>query len=547
VALVTLVTTLAVCASAGAQTVRIPLPRDDGSLTPYTFKVAYPLVTLVYDTLMWRDADGVPQPWLARSVTRVDPLTVRVRLQPGVRWHDGRPLTAEDVAFTFRFVARREHPRFTPQLRDVRSVEARGPGTVVIHLRRASLGVTDQPLADLPILPRHLWEDLPRDRLAPPGPPVGSGPFRLLRHDRQGYRFEANREYFKGDPAVDRVDVPIIPRLDRAFEALRRGRADAIFTGPDPRDLRAPGIDTVSGPSYSGTVLALNTTRPPLEHAAARRAVAQALDLRRIARAAAGAPTAESILAATRGYVSPASPWALERSEDPFDLARARVNLAEQGVSALTVLAPTDNEVALEAGRQVVLALQRAGVRAQLRGESSEQLARSIGQDRPGTARFEAAIAPAPALASHDPAFLAALFGTGATLNYSGYSSPAFDQLTDRIASATTAQQRRAAADAAQRQLLTDAPVVPLFYADAGFAYRRGAYDGWRFVKGTGILDKQSFLTAADGATPPPAADADPVDRAPAEDASLLPFIFAGAALLAAGTAVALLRRRRAR
>ena len=50
--------------------VRLPFPAYDGTLTPYTFSLGYPLVTLVYDTLLWRDAAGIPQPWLARSVTR---------------------------------------------------------------------------------------------------------------------------------------------------------------------------------------------------------------------------------------------------------------------------------------------------------------------------------------------------------------------------------------------------------------------------------------------------------------------------------------------
>ena len=53
-----------------APLLRIPLAQDDGSLTPYTFTAAYPLVTLVYDTLLWRDSKGVPRPWLARSVKR---------------------------------------------------------------------------------------------------------------------------------------------------------------------------------------------------------------------------------------------------------------------------------------------------------------------------------------------------------------------------------------------------------------------------------------------------------------------------------------------
>ncbi|MFP5375738.1 MAG: ABC transporter substrate-binding protein, partial [Acidimicrobiia bacterium] len=183
-----------------AQVVRIPFPRDDGTLTPYTFEVGYPLVTLVYDTLLWRDHDGVPRPWLARSVETGDEgRRITLRLAEGAEWHDGRPVTSADVAFTFDFVAARRHPRFTPALEAVERVDAPDPATAVISLRRPAAGFLDQPLADLPILPAHLWRDLSADRLAPEGLPVGSGPFRLAEHrPGQGYRFEANRSYFRG-------------------------------------------------------------------------------------------------------------------------------------------------------------------------------------------------------------------------------------------------------------------------------------------------------------------------------------------------------------
>ena len=81
-------------ATAAAQTtvdrVRLPFPAYDGTLTPYTFGTGYPLVTLVYDTLLWRDASGIPRPWLARSVKRSDQgRRVTVTLRDDARWHDG--------------------------------------------------------------------------------------------------------------------------------------------------------------------------------------------------------------------------------------------------------------------------------------------------------------------------------------------------------------------------------------------------------------------------------------------------------------------------
>jgi len=495
--------------------VRLPFPKYDGTLTPYTFELGYPLVTLVYDTLMLRNAEGVPKPWLARSVRRSEGGSrVTVRLRPGVRWHDGRPLTAEDVAFTFRFVAERPHPRFTTQVTDIESVRAIDPLTVVFDLRRPSLGFDDQPLADVPILPRHLWEPLPADQIAPSGLPVGSGPYRLSRaQKRGGYAFRANRGYFKGNPAVDRIEVPIIRQEARSYTALRRRKVDMLpLSLPEgaAQDLGgAFGINLKSGPLYLGTAVVLNLRRPPFDDPAARRAVAQALDLGRIARNVGPAAVAD------RGYVHPASPWASKTRLQRFDGNAARGAFARLGLPPVRVLAPDNDAVLLEAGRQVMLGLRRAGVSATLAEVSRAELGRAIGEDG-ATADFEAAIVTTPPLASYDPDFLDKVFGSdpeAAPLNYAGYRSADFDALADRVAGAPDQASRRRAAGAELRLLARDLPVVPLFFSRGAFGYRPAAHDGWVFIKGSGILDKRSFLRGqapggggADGA---PSDDAD--------------------------------------
>jgi len=476
--------------------VRLPFPKYDGTLTPYTFELGYPLVTLVYDTLMLRDAEGVPRPWLAGSVRRSEGGSrVTVRLRPGVRWHDGRQLTADDVAFTFQFVAERAHPRFTTQVTEIESVQAIDPLTVVFDLRRPSLGFDDQPLADVPILPRHLWKALPADQLAPTGLPVGSGPYRLLRSQRRGgYVFRANRGYFRGRPAVDRIEVPIIRQEARSYSALRKRQVDMLpLSLPEAaaQDLGgAFGINLQRGPLYVGTALVLNLRRPPFDDPAARRAVAQALDLGRIVRNVGPAAVAD------RGYVHPASPWASRTRLQRFDGKAARGTFARLGLPPIRVLAPDNDAVLLEAGRQVMLALRRAGASATLAEVSRDELGRAIGEDG-ATADFEAAIVASPPLASYDPDFLSNVFGSdpeAAPLNYAGYQSATFDALADRVASATDRASRRRSAGAELRLLARDLPAVPLFFSRGTFGYRAAAHDGWVFIKGSGILDKRSFL-----------------------------------------------------
>ena len=483
-------------AQSRAPLVRLPFPAYDGTLTPYTFEAGYPLMTLVYDTILWRDANGVPRPWLARSVTRSrGGRRVTIRLRRGVRWHDGRPLTAADVVFTFGFVARRFHPRFTPQLANVEQVRTAGPLSVVIALRRRSLGFDDQPLADLPILRLHLLQQLPAGRAAPPGPAIGSGPYRLVAAGRRaGYRFRANRAYFRGRPRVERVRVPIIREEPKTYSALRRRRVDMLPLSLPERPARqlggSSGINVQRGPSYSGTALLLNVRRAPFDRPEARRAVARALDLERIVQNV--GPGA----AADRGYIHPSSRWAPQATLHRFDLRAARRALARLELPAIRILAPNNDPLRVEGGRQVALALRRAGAGASLVEVSRGSLGRAIGEDG-SSADFEAAIVSTPPLASYDPDFLARVFGPDpatAPLNYSGYRSRAFAALAERVAAAPNRGARRRAVAAELRLLARDVPAIPLFFSEGTFAFRPAIHNGWVFVKGAGILDKRSFL-----------------------------------------------------
>jgi peptide/nickel transport system substrate-binding protein len=476
---------------ATAATVQVPFPRDPGTLTPLTFTLGYPLLTLVYDTITWRDRAGVPRPWLAQSVRATGGgRRIVVRLRKGLRWHDGRALTAVDVAFTYDFMRARRHPRFAPQLRAIESVRATSRRTVVFALRHPAIGFADQPLADVPILPAHRWRGVRPGLRAPAGSPIGSGPYRYAgRRADGGLQLTAVADYFKGTPRAERIEVPIMSEARDMLVALRRGEADTVpfsLTPAQAGSVASVSVRIARGPLFAGTMLLFNTRRAPFDRLALRRQVAAALDLPRIARAAFGSTPA------TTGPLHPSSRWAPE----PEPAARPRVL---RGVPELRVLAPANDPVRREAGRQVVLAIQRAGGRAALVPLSRERLGQAVGEGG-REASFELAIWGIPPLASHDPDFLAAIFGSrdaGGVLNRSGYASAAFDELAATVAAAPSPPARRQAISALLARLATDVPAVPLLFAAGNFAYRSTSPVGWTFAAGTGILDKQSLLKPA--------------------------------------------------
>ena len=524
-------------------TLRIPLARDPGTLTPLTFTLGYPLLTLVYDTITWRGADGVPRPWLARSVRASDGgRRIVVRLRGGVRWHDDRPLTARDVAFTFRFMRARRHPRFAPQLAAIQRVRAVDAHTVEFGLRHPAIGFADQPLADVPILPAHLWRGLSPGLRAPAGAPVGSGPYRFAgRRADGGLRLVAVRDYFRGRPRADRIEAPIIADANDVLAALRRGAVDAVpftLTPAQAASVRSVGVRIARGPLFLGTMLMFNLRRPPFDRASVRRSIAAALDRQRIARAAGTA------MPATTGPLHPASRWA----PPPEALVRPPLGrpLAALDLPVLRVAAAANDPVRREAGRQVVLALRRAGAVATLVPLSRRRLGRAVGEGG-GTASFDLAIWSIPGLASHDPDYLAAVFGTrgvGGMLNRTGYGSPAFDASARRVGAAPSVAARRSAVAASLAHLARDVPAVPLLYSNGAFAYRSRSPVGWTFQLGSGILDKQSLLRAAPVRIP--AADRSRPASAQEDDStSLFGLVGAGILVLALLLALAAIIARR--
>jgi peptide/nickel transport system substrate-binding protein len=481
------VVALFVATAPAAQAITVPFPQREGSLNPYDFELGYPLVMLVYDSLAWRDAAGDPQPWLAERIdTSGDGREVTVRLRRGSQWHDGRALTSADVAFTFRYVRERFHPRFTPQLANLAGVETRDRRTVVFRLRHPAPGFVDQPLADLPILPRHRWRGLRPGAIAPDGLAVGSGPYRLasLRSDG-GWVLTANSSYFRGPPTVDRIEVPIEGDADRMLRLLRRGRADALPVSLAPGsdvDLQS-GVAVARGPLFGPTVLLLNTREPPFDDLRARQAVAGAVDPRAVS---------EGAVAATAGIVHPQSRWAPTTALPPAP----RRPLDEVEVP---VLAPSNDPLKRLVARRVAQRLRGIGARARVVTRSRAALGEAVGEDAsaPG---FRAAIWTLSPLSSHDPSFLRAEFASDGPLNRSGYASREFDD----AAGARDVPRML-------RLLASDAPVVPLYFMPGAFAYRPEAHANWTFVKGTGIIDKQSFLAVEErrqSAAPPAPATA---------------------------------------
>ena len=283
----------------------------------------------------------------------------------------------------------------------------------------------------------------------------------------------------------------------RTFGALESGNVDMVPAGltetTTDRLQNDLGIEIRRGVSYSGTALTFNLRRAPFDDPALRRAVSRSLDLDRLAEGVG------QVRPAKAGFLHPASPWAPASDLHRTDQAAARRLMERLGRPPIEVLAPDNNVVRLEAGRQVVNALRRIGADATLSEVSRGTLERALGGEGRAPV-FQAAVTGIPALASYDPNYLRTSFGSRAELNETGYRSGEFDRLAERVAAAPARGPRRRAVAAELRTLARDVPAIPLVFSSGAFAYRPSVYNGWVFVKGAGILDKRSFLSGQRGA-----------------------------------------------
>jgi ABC-type transport system substrate-binding protein len=196
---------------------------------------------LLYTPLVTYDSTYRVRPWLAES-WEFEGKSVVFTLRDNVRWHDGAPVTAHDVKFTFDMAKdeRSGSPLGAVYLADVTDAEVLDPHSIRFTL--ASLG--SQPLESFywPPVPRHLLEDVPPEEMSrhPFGrSPVGSGPYRLVRWQAgEQLVFEENEAFapsLGGPPAIGRVLYRIVPERTTLLSEFIRGEVDVYGTiGPTP-------------------------------------------------------------------------------------------------------------------------------------------------------------------------------------------------------------------------------------------------------------------------------------------------------------------------
>ncbi len=517
---------------------------------------------LIFDTLLWKDSRGTPMGWLAKSwKTSADGRTWTFTLRDGITWQDGRPLTARDVAFTFRYFTKGAGSISPGIVRGlpISDVQARDDATVVFRLPKPFAPFAEAIAGRVPIIPEHIWADVnDPQKFRGPKAVTGSGPYTLKSYDAAtgSYLFVANRDFFLGEPVVKRLEF--VPAKDELL-ALRRGELSIASTGledalPDAAvaPFRQPPYGQLDAPGEWTRALHFNLEKGfPYDERSYRQAVAYAIDRQDLVKrvllgrgevgstgtlapsnryTAKGLPTYDHDLARAGRLLDeiglrdrdgdgmrdlpdgkPFRPVLVTSSfQSPKAAELIRQDLREAKLDVrLRSLDQAAADAATSAGRYTMALLGYGGL-----GGEPDTLRTRMGVEPPGGAGGKPAGQGAGAAAGKGAGGAAkgkgkGKGGGGDFTRVFGFTNPRYAKLANQQLTATDAAQRRRALDEMQRILAEELPMLSLYVPRRTEYFREDKFDAWYYTPGgvfggyPGPINKHVFVTGKKSGLPP--------------------------------------------
>lgn len=259
--------------------------------------------TRIYDPLVYPTHDMQAKPWLATDWERTGKLTWEFSLREGVKFHNGKPLTADAVLFSYDVLLKKE---FWQKYFNMTPDGQRKIDDMTVEI------TTSQPTGNFPLLiaypftsiqhPDRSWEN-----------PIGTGPYQYEDHlPGQYVKVSAFDEYWNGKPKMDHITYRIIGDRNTRVQALVGNNVDVALRLPvgQYESLRnAPNLEAVTQPRPNSSHVEINTAKPPTDDLKFRKAINYAVSQKRVV---AGAKNGIGI--PSNGFIPPMVPWSADES-----------------------------------------------------------------------------------------------------------------------------------------------------------------------------------------------------------------------------------------
>lgn len=297
---------------------------------------------LIWDRLMRLGPDGLAQPWAADSVVWEDSLNVLVTLRDGMMWHDGEPVTVEDVKFSFEAPMGDEVPMYRPFVSKIANIEIVDDSSLRFTLSEPWVAFETASLSKLNIVPKHIWEPIlaglsdsdDNAESYQEEVPIGSGPFKFVAWDfNETVILGANVDHFS-PPKAGQWVLRIIPNAESTLGQIQTGELNFLREWSGDSQILAevadadPDIRLYASPELGFRFFAFNLRTEPFNQLVLRQAVAHVL------------PRAAILGNIFKGFAEPADSYvsvAIDYWHNPdlpqyeYDVEAARQLLADAG------------------------------------------------------------------------------------------------------------------------------------------------------------------------------------------------------------------------
>ncbi|GIV80623.1 MAG: ABC transporter substrate-binding protein [Litorilinea sp.] len=452
-------------------TLRAAFQNEWAGLDPHTTSSysSYQILNNVLEGLTFYDNDLQLIPWLAESWERSeDGRTWTLHLRQGVKFSNGREMTAEDVKWSWERL-------IDPATGSGNAARVGPPDTVIEVVDDYTVSVTHpEPFG---IFPQSIGFDKSSGIMAPESVdedgnvtiPIGTGPFKITELEgTTRLVLQRNEHYWQeGYPCLDEIIIQPIPDDTVRETALRGGEVDWVLSvAPQNVALleQDPELVVARAPQLSYDYIGINLTRAPFDDVRVRQAIAYAIDRQQLCEAG-----FFGLCVPIQGPTGPGSPWYFDYAPYDRDVEKARQLLAEAGYPdgiELELMPTTQYQETVRAAQVLQQQLAEAGITATINAlEWSEWL------EKEGNFQYDAYICNWNGLIDADQYYYLQ-HHTGLIFNFTGYSNPEFDRLVEEGRSISDFEERYKIYEQANKILVDDAPYVYMYNKQEIRAYR---------------------------------------------------------------------------
>lgn len=440
--------------SNGEKQLVVASDQDPVGLDPHKTPAASSIriYSLVYDRLVQMDSNMKIQPSLAdKWELSDDGKTVTFYLHEGVKFHNGRDMTSEDVKYSFERILNPDTGSIAKSyFNSIDSIETPDDLTVIFHLKSPDAAfLTNASSASAAIVPKEI-EDLNMEA-------VGTGPFLLEKMEAGQYvLLKKNPDYYKKDSIkIDSIRFNIMKDESQRTAAIRSGKVDIVSVSADTASLleKAKNVQVKSYQSMEYSYLGINIAKKPFDHPKVRQALSYAINRENIVE------TVWKGQAELTGPISPAQDqWALNVTDIPGyqqDTGKAKSLLSEAGFKDgfdTTIYTASTYPDMIDSAQVIQEELKAVGINAKIKQLEwgayidmwkSKDTDLLVGRNTSGTdpdrsTRF--------------------FFSTEGSGNVWNYSNKEFDETVQKALEETDTSKRKALYDQAQTILAEDNP-----------------------------------------------------------------------------------------